>query len=147
MAKFGALIFLTLLLTISLSCSQYTKGLEQSVARADEISAVMALRTVYTAQQTYSVSNSGSYATFPELVAGGYLEKRFDSETPRIKDYVLTMSVVPRSGDSEPFYSCNADPARAGDKVGRHLYMDSGSADIRVNATQPASATDPTFKP
>ena len=44
-------------------------------------------------------------------------------------------------------YHINADPARSGEAAGRHLYMDSTSPLIRVNATQPATARDPLLQP
>jgi hypothetical protein len=126
---------------VVLSCQSYSTGLQQSVARADETSAIAALKTISTAQQTYAVSNGGDYGTFQQLCEAGYLDKRFNSSNPQIKDYVLSMDVSANS------YRVNADPARAGDQAGRHLYMDSTSALIRVNPTQPATATDPLMQP
>jgi hypothetical protein len=115
--------------------------LQQSVARADEMSAVAALKTIASAQQTYALSNSGSFGTFQQLCEGGYLDERFNSATPEIKDYVLSLDV---SGGS---YRLNADPARAGETAGRHLYLDSTSPFVRVNPTQPATAKDPLMQP
>jgi hypothetical protein len=123
------------------SCQSYSTGLQQSVARADEMSAVAALKTISTAQQTYAISNGGSYGTFQQLCAAGYLDERFNSATPEIKEYVLSMDVGANS------YSLNADPTRAGEQAGRHLYMDSTSPLIRVNPTQPATARDPLMQP
>jgi Tfp pilus assembly protein PilE len=124
-----------------LSCQSYSTGLQQSVARADEMSAVAALKTIATAQQAYALSNSSSYGSFQQLCQAGFLDERFNSATPEIKDYVLSMDVTADS------YRLNADPARAGEQAGRHLYMDSTSPLIRVNATQPATATDPLMQP
>lgn len=123
--------------SVMLSCQSYSTGLQQSVARADEMSAIAALKTISTAQQAYAVSNGGAYGTFQQLCEGGYLDERFNSSTPQINDYVLSMEV---SGNS---YRLNADPARAGDQAGRHLYLDSTSPLIRANPTQPATAKDP----
>lgn len=120
-----------------LSCQTYSTGLQQSVARADEMSAVAALKTISTAQQAYATSNGGSYGTFQQLCEAGYLDERFNSATPEIKDYALSMDVSANS------YRLNADPAPAGEQAGRHLYLDSTSPLIRVNATQPATAKDP----
>ncbi len=127
--------------TFLLSCQAYTTGLQQSVARADEMSAIAALKTISTAQQTYAVSNGGAYGTFQQLCEAGYLDVRFNSSTPQIKDYVLSMDVSANS------YRVNADPARSGEQAGRHLYMDSTSPLIRVNPTQPATAKDPLIQP
>ena len=147
MDKFAASLFCILSCVFSLSCSTYTTGLQQSVARADEIAAISSMRAVSMAQRAYAVSNSGAFANFPQLVEGGYLESRFNSDAPQIKDYVFRMTVRPGSGASPDFYSCNADPVGSGDTKGRYLYIDSASPEVKVNATQPAGAEDPAYSP
>ena len=99
------LFFLT---CTAFACQSYTRTLQQSVERADETAAIAALRTLSTAQRTYSVSNSGAYGTFEQLVQGGFLDSRFNSEKPKFKGYVLSMSVETKGGDGS--YSVNADP-------------------------------------
>ena len=136
-----SIVCLLVVFALMLSCQTYTTGLQQSVARADETSAIAALKTISTAQQTYAVSNGGAYGTFQQLCEGGYLDERFNSTTPQIKDYVLSMDISANS------YRLNADPARSGEQAGRHLYMDSTSPLIRVNPTQPATAKDPLMQP
>ena len=132
---------------VSLSCQTYTTGLKQSVARADETAAFGAMRTIAVAQRTYSMSNNNEYGTFQQLNEAGYLDSRFSSSNPQIKNYVLTMTVNPKSGDaSEGFFSCNADPAGSGAQ-GRHLYIDSTSPEVHVNPNQPATVNDPIFQP
>lgn len=132
---------------VSLSCQTYTTGLKQSVTRADETAAYGAMRTIALAQQTYSMSNNNEYGTFQQLSEGGYLDSRFNSSNPQIKNYVLTMTVNPKSGGgSEGFFSCNADPAGSGAQ-GRHLYMDSTSSEVHVNPSQQATKIDPVFQP
>jgi hypothetical protein len=125
------LTVLTLLMGVAflLSCQSYSTGLQQSVARADETSAIAALKTISTAQQSYAITNGGSYGTFQQLSEGGFLDTRFNSNTPQIKDYVLSMDV---SGNT---YHINADPVRSGEAAGRHFYLDSTSPLIRVNPT------------
>ena len=56
------LLLVTCLLTLAAlsACQEHTAGLERSIARADETSALAALHTIATAEQTYSISNSGS---------------------------------------------------------------------------------------
>ncbi|HUS10263.1 MAG TPA: hypothetical protein VMZ30_07335 [Pyrinomonadaceae bacterium] len=133
---------LTILICFSLSCQNYSTGLQQSVAHADETAATGALRTIATAQQTYALSNSGNYGTFQQLSESGYLDSRFNAENPVIKDYVLSVEV---GQDSEgPFFRCKADPSD--NKAGRHFYIDQ-SRMLRVNATQPAKASDPPAQP
>jgi len=138
------LLGFALLTCSSLSCQSYTTGLQQSVARADETAATAALRAVAIAQQTYAVSNGGSYGTFTQLSAGGYLDERFNSEKPTIKDYLLTMEIG--SGTEGPYYRCYADPVRS-PQAGRHFYMDSTSTALHANNTQTASKDDPVTQP
>ena len=144
MFKFALLLTTILICLVSLSCQNYSAGLEKSVARADETSAMSALHTVAVAQQTYSISNGGNYGTFPQLCVGGYLDSRFNSDKPALKDYVLTMEVG--SSAQGPIYKINADPAGNGPQ-GRHFYSDSTSSTPHVNPTQPASASDPVVQP
>lgn len=147
---FRILIFvlITLLGLASLSCQSYTTGLQKSVARADETAATSALHTIAVAQQTYSASNGGDFGTFQQLAEGGYLDPRFNFSKPTVPDYVLTMEIKQKTdGQSEGFYSCNADPLAAGAKIGRHFYIDSTSSALHVNPAEPATARDPIAQP
>lgn len=144
MFRFALLATAVLTCLASLACQNVATPLVKTVARADEAVATGALHTVALAQQTYSLSNSGSYGTFPQLAAGGYLDSRFNSDNPALKDYVLTMEVG--SAAEGPFYRCHADPAGTGPQ-GRHFYIDSSSNFLRSNPTQSASASDPITQP
>jgi hypothetical protein len=145
MTKFALLALSLLVCLASFSCQTYTSGLKQSLTAADETAATGTLRTIALAQKTYSVT-SGDYGTFKQLSDGGYLDSRFNSDKPAIKDYVLTMVVTPKGeGKAEGFYSCNADPTR--EQAGRHFYIDSTSSDLHVNPTAPATANDPIVQP
>ena len=139
MCRFAFLASAVLICLASLSCQSYSTGLQQGVTRADETAALGALRTIATVQQTYSVSNGGNYATFQQLVAGDYLDSRFNSDKPALRDYVLAMTVGSDSGG--PYYRCNADPVPP--KTGRHYYIDSSANALHFNETQSASANDP----
>jgi len=138
--RFALLTTAVLMCLASLSCQNVSTPLEKTIARADETVATGALHTIATAQQTYSISNNGNFATFQQLAGGGYLDSRFNSEQPALKAYVLTMEVG--SAADGPYFRCHADPAGDGPQ-GRHFYIDSTSNYIRVNATQSASASDP----
>ena len=144
MFRFALLATTLFMCLASLSCQEYSSGLQKTVTRADETVATGALRTVAVAQQTYSVTNGGNYGSFQQLVAGGYLDDRFNSDKPALKNYVLTMEVT--TGAEGPFFSCNADPAGEGPE-GRHFYMDSKSTALHANSTQAASANDPIAQP
>lgn len=139
------LLLLALLLSLtsaSFACRSYTRALEQSVQRADETAALGAMRTLSVAQRTYSVSNEGKFATFEQLAQGGFLDSRFNSEKPKFKGYVLTMSVTNGAG-GEGSFTVNADPEPP--QQGRHFFMDSSSALIHINGGQPARESDPTL--
>jgi hypothetical protein len=140
MLRFALLATAVLICLTLVSCQNVSTPLEKTVARADETVATGALHTIATAQQTYSISNNGNFGTFQQLAGGGYLDSRFNSEQPALRDYVLTMEVG--SGADGPYFRCHADPAGAGPQ-GRHFYIESGSNFIRVNSTQAASASDP----
>ena len=123
---------------VSVCCQSYTTSLQKTETSADETSVIAAIRSVAMAQQSHAAANEGSFATFPQLVEGGYLDSRFKAEAPEVQGFVLTMKVGEKS------YSCNADPV--GEQTGRHFYVDSTSPLIRVNATQSASAKDGLLK-
>jgi Tfp pilus assembly protein PilE len=148
MLRFAVFALSVLICIASLSCQPYSTGLQQSVARADETSAKAALHTIAVAQQTYSVSNGGDFGTFQQLSEAGYLDSRFNSSKPAIRDYVLTMEVAPKSeGQPAGFYSCNADPVTTGAKAGTHFYIDSTSSDLHINPSESATAKDPIAQP
>jgi hypothetical protein len=133
------LILLFLGLVGNTGCQTYTTGLEKSVERADETSAIGALRAISLSEQTYSVSNGGEYGTLQQLTDSGLLDGRFGGQRP-VKDYVLTLNTTTKP--SEPSFSCNADPDPTTGRAGRHFYIDSTSGVIHVNDTQPATASD-----
>ena len=132
-----------LVLLVSLSaCQSYSTGLQQSVVRADETAALATLRAIALAERTYSLTNAGEYGTLKQLVDGGFLDTRYVSDKP-LRDYVITLNVTPKApGAAEGSYKCNVDPDKPGEHPGRHLYIDSTSAGIHVNETQPATAVE-----
>jgi len=141
MIRLLSILTLSILFALLLSCQSYSTGLQQSVARADETSAIAALKTISTAQETYAVGNNGSFGTFQQLSEAGFLDDRFNSANPEINNYTLSMEVSANS------YRLNADPSGSGETAGRHLYLDSTSPLIRVNPKQPATAKDPLMQP
>lgn len=136
-------LLVLLLLAVSLtSCQTYTSGLQQSLARADETAALALLRTIMLAERTYSLTNSGEYGTLKQLADGGFIDARYAGEKP-VKDYIITLNVTPKaSGAAEGSYTCNADPDKSVERIGKHLYIDSTNDGIHVNETQPATAAD-----
>ena len=135
MSRHLLLVTCLLILAPLSGCQEHTAGLERSIARADETSALAALHTIATAEQTYSISNSGEFGTLKQLAGAGLLPAHYSGDKP-LKDYIITLDVTANA------YKCNADPDSSRQLVGRHLYIDSTSNLIHVNETQPASASD-----
>ena len=130
------------------ACQKYTETLVDSPRRVDDAVAISALRSIGQAQTAYSVSNSGDYGTFEQLVEGGHLDARFNSSKPKMGGYFLTMTVNNRSsGAAQTSYHCNADPDPAVNPAGRHFFLGSDSPQLYVNQTKPATADDEALKP
>ena len=120
------------------SCSTGAPGnqgtLQKAVNAADETVAIQTLRTIVSAQ-TQAKATRGSYADFPGLVDGGFLDARFSNPAPTLRGYRFSMSA------SAGEFSINADPVDAAS--GRHFYLDSNDAVLHVNPTAAASRSDP----
>ena len=139
--------FLLVACLATLNCQTYTTGLQQGAGRADEVAALSTLGTIARAQTAYSISNPGDYGTFEQLAAGGFLDDRFNHSKPRFYGYIFTINVIPKSGSKDGSYTLNVDPDPALKVTGKHFYLDSNSADIHVNASQEAGASDGIVKP
>lgn len=147
MIRNATVLLIALLCLAAFACQKHAERLEQTIARADDTVVISTLRNISSAQNTYNLS-TGSYGTFAELAEGGYLDARFNSDRPVVREYVLVMTVTPKTSDTpNGAFSCNANPQRAGAGSGRYFYIDSNSSIIRVNATQPATATDEILQP
>src|ERR1041384_2245341 len=134
----GTLLGIALLVS---SCSSNAPGnratLQKAVDAADETSAIQTLRTIFSAQ-TQAKAIRGSYADFPGLVEGGFLDARFSNSAPTLRGYRFSMSA------SAGEFSVNADPIDAA--IGRHFYLDSNEETIHVNPTARASRSDPALR-
>lgn len=134
----SALLLLSLLLT---SCSSSQPGLgayPKAVGAADEGFAIQALRTIATAQAQCKVTR-GSYCDFITLTQAGFLDQRFASASPLLKGYRLKMT----SNENEFSVNADSETQSQGTAGSRHFYLDSSDNSIHVNATRPASKTDP----
>jgi hypothetical protein len=131
--------FLGIALLVS-GCSSSAPGnqgtLQKAVDAADETAAIQTLRTIFSAQ-TQAKATRDSYADFPGLVNGGFLDARFSNPAPVLRGYRFSMSA------SAGEFTITADPVGAAS--GRHFYLDSNDAVIHVNPTAPASKSDPTL--
>jgi len=148
MVKFLMAGFLFLAGCGALACGSYTDTLVDSPRRVDEGATISTLRSIGQAQTAYSVSNSGDYGSFEQLVAAGHLDARFNSSKPSRHGYFFTMTANNRSsGAGQSSYYCNADPDPAVNPAGRHFFLGSDSPELRVNPTKPATATDAALRP
>jgi hypothetical protein len=148
MIRFLLLGFLSLTGLGALACGGYTDTLVESPRRVDERVAVSTLRSIGQAQTAYSLTNSGDYGSFEQLVAGGHLDARLNSSKPKLYGYLLTLNIANRSsGPAQSSYHSNADPDPAVNPAGRHFYLGSASPELRVNPTKPATANDEAFQP
>lgn len=122
-------------------------GWRAAVRSANEAAAIKTLRTVAEQQMLYyNAHQRSSFGTFDEMLKEGLLDTRFAGTTPVVEGYVFQMKVIAKSTTEQAGYSVNADP-QVNEGVGatgkNHYYLDSNSNTIHVNATQPASTTDP----
>src|SRR6476620_6397252 len=98
-------------LVLFASCQQYTGAMKETRDMAGETVAISSLNQVAKAELAFSVSNEGNFGSFEQLTQGGYLDSRFSGNQPVIHGYTFTLNVSPRSGSSEPTFTCNADPS------------------------------------
>jgi len=128
------------------ACQEYTTGLQKGVTAADDTAALAALKAIGLAERNYNVSNAGEYGTLQQLTQANLLDKRFISNKP-VKDYVFTLNVIAKApGGADGSYTCNVDPDPSGPPGSKHFYLDSTSTEIHVNASQAATAADPTLQ-
>jgi prepilin-type N-terminal cleavage/methylation domain-containing protein len=122
-------------------------GWKAAVKAANEAAAVKTLRTIAEQQMLYyNAHQRTTFGTFEEMRKENLLDSRFDGTTPVVEGYVFTMKMIPKSTSQQPGYTVNADP-QVSEGVGatgkNHYYLDSDSTTTHVNATQPATASDP----
>lgn len=122
-------------------------GYRSAIKAANEAAAVKTLRSIAEQQMLYFNSHQRSaFGSFEEMRKSDLLDSRFDGTTPVVDGYVYTMKVIPKSTSSQAGYTINADPQvpTGVSATGTNFYyVDSDTNIIHVNATQPASATDP----
>ena len=122
-------------------------GWKAAVKTANEAAAVATLRSIAEQQMLYyNAHQRSSFGTFDEMIKENLLNTKFNGTTPVVEGYVFQMRVIPKSTTTQPGYVVNADPqvTEGVSATGKnHFYVDSDSNTIHVNATQPATATDP----
>jgi prepilin-type N-terminal cleavage/methylation domain-containing protein len=122
-------------------------GWKAAVRRTNEAAAIKTLRTIAEQQMLYYNDHQRSaFGSFDEMLKDGLLDTRFAGTTPVVEGYLFQMRVVPKSTTTQPGYAVNADP-QITEGVGatgkNHYFLDSNSNTIHVNASQPATISDP----
>jgi len=122
-------------------------GYRSAIKAANEAAAVKTLRSIAEQQMLYFNSRQRSaFGTFEEMRKADLLDSRFNGTTPVVDGYVYTLKVIPKSTSTQAGYTINADPQvpTGVSATGTNFYyVDSDTNIIHVNATQPASASDP----
>ena len=122
-------------------------GYRSAIKAANEAAAVKTMRSIAEQQMLYyNAHQRAAFGSFEEMLKENLLDSRFNGTSPVVDGYVYTMKIIPKSTTQQPGYTINADPQVAtgvGATGKNHYYVDSDSNVIHVNATQPATATDP----
>lgn len=120
---------------------------QSSVRKANEASAVATLNAVRIAQAKYVADHKGQYGTFTQLFEEGYLDKRFNYETPHNRGYVFVMTLIPKSEDKAGSFSVNANPEQAEGigATGKNFYYIDPESGICFSQVSPATAQDDTL--
>ncbi len=115
-----------------------------SVRKANEAAAISTLNAIKLAQAKYVIDHNGQYGTFTELFDEGYLDKRFNYERPRIRGYVFTITLMPKSENQAATFAANADPEQSEGvtATGRNFYYTDPQNGICFSKTGPATAAD-----
>jgi competence protein ComGC len=148
--RFNHLLLSSLLILatlFALACSKQVEKVQKAETRTNEAAAVRALQNMFRAQTQYSLTHSGDYGTFDQLVTEGLLDRRFAGASPMLEGYVFNMRLVPHAEERSADFSINADPKQAEGTPppaanARHLYIDSSSNVVHANAAQPATIND-----
>ncbi len=122
-------------------------GWKAAVRAANEAAAIKTLRSIGEQQMLYfNARQRTTFGTFEEMLKENLLDTRFSGTTPVVDGYVYTMKVIPKSTSQQAGYTVNADPqvSEGVQATGKnHFYVDSDTNTIHVNATQPATISDP----
>jgi prepilin-type N-terminal cleavage/methylation domain-containing protein len=115
-----------------------------SVRKANEAAAVATLNAIRVAEAKYVIDHKGQYGSFPQLFEQGYIDKRFNHETPHDRGYVFLITLVPKSQDKVATFSVNANPEQPEGitATGRNFYYMDPESGICYSNTGPATAAD-----
>ena len=117
-------------------------GWKSAVRSGNEAAALQNLKTIAAVEVQYFNSHNRTFGTFEQLAKEQMSDRRFSANPPNVDGYVFILKVIPKTTSQPSSYTLNADPES--DRTGNnHFYLDSTEGSIRVNADQPAGASDP----
>ncbi len=118
--------------------------LQSSTRKANEASAISTLNVIKVAQAKYTIDHKDQFATFKQLYADGYLDKRFNFDQPNVRGYFFTITLTPKAEGKTASYSVNANPEQweGIGATGKNFYYVDPNSGICVSKTGPATAAD-----
>ena len=117
---------------------------QNSIRKANEAAAVTTVNTIRVAQAKY-VLDHDRYGTFNQLFQEGFLDKRFNKDTPCIRGYVFVLKLIDAPEKPAVTFQLNANPeiSEGIGATGKVFYYSEPDAGIFINREGPASANDP----
>jgi prepilin-type N-terminal cleavage/methylation domain-containing protein len=118
--------------------------LQSSTRKANEASAISTLNVIKVAQAKFIIDHKDQFATFKQLYAEGYLDKRFNVDQPDIRGYFFVMTLIPKAEGKTASYAVNANPEQweGIGATGKNFYYVDPNSGICVSKTGPATAAD-----
>lgn len=115
-----------------------------SIRKANEAAAVTTVNTIKVAQAKYVMGPNGKYGSFSELVKEGLLDKRFNTESPIIRGYKFTITLVSINDRPATTFQLSANPeiSEGISATGNIFYYSEPDTGIFVNKDRPASSED-----
>jgi prepilin-type N-terminal cleavage/methylation domain-containing protein len=141
---FTLIELLIVIATIGILAGILIPTFKSSIRKANEAAAVAAINTIKVAEAKYVVDHRGSYGTFLQLVAEGYLDKRFTVERPHIRGYVFAITFIDMPERPAATFKITANPESAEgiSATGRIFYYSEPDVPIFYSKDGPASSDD-----
>ena len=132
---------------IGILASIVVPAYQGSIRKANEAAAVGTLNSIRVAQAKYVIDHKGQYGTFRQLFDEGYLDKRFNYDTPHNRGYVFVITLNPKSEDKVASFSVNANPEQSQGigATGKNYYYLDPESGICFSMSGPATGADETL--
>jgi prepilin-type N-terminal cleavage/methylation domain-containing protein len=117
---------------------------KSSIRKANEAAAVTTVNTIKVAEAKYVLDHEG-YGTFSQLFEEGYLDKRFNTDSPCIRGYVFVLTLIDKPEKPAVTFKVNANPevSEGIGATGKIFYYSEPDAGIFINREGPANVNDP----